>query len=1215
MAKYVGKRIVPKHCGYWDNTKPYEMESIVYDRNSGNSYISRKAVPAGTDISQEEYWALCSDFNLQLEFVSQQMEESEQRIRQDNAATEQAIRENNAATERAIREDNTATAQRVNERVASAENALAQQKQAYDNTAEQLNARMDAVLSAGTGDGATEVLDARVDGRGHEYATLGESIRGQAAEQEKERGKLEAKLNRLFVEVRTSNNLLDPTRQDQDTWDVGAYKAHYHSVSPDGMISSLSASDMYSFCGNWDIRGLNLSGKKIVCNKGLRFLSFTKTPLKVGDFRRSAADCIAVLTTSKSAGPGVEVQLPEFDDTVFPYMNFTVQYWDDLALFGGEQILYISDKTPFSVLDVDEYAAEVTAPNGIVIDNVAQQIRDYELVPEKMAFMREVRSTNIYDHAKYGLYPMWLNGATWEVNPYYYVTDYIPIPKSRKIITNFQFRGLTAFTSDDANEYTRNPVAGQRSIPITVTSSGSQTQGAPGQVYDLSGFDEKYKYVRLWIYITRISAQDEIGWYVADAENYKESLWEEYFEPYFLLKSEYIPGFRTSELVDDVGFVKAGDPVSALKNDMGFLTEAYEKMTISPANSDRIMLLGDSYTESSFSVRGKAYINKLSLFSDYVFENMALSGDIYYGNIDRIRTEAQQYGLSFEEARPKFAMLCCFTNDIKTLTADQYADALRRTCEELIGRGVQPIICTEYHASHIVPSIVSVNEQVAKEYGCPCWDIASIVQIIRGGDYAPYWGGSHAGTRSNALQSDNYEKFLEGLERPNHSMKLFRLRDSYEGTALDDLVFHTNEERAKLFREICVGHTRLADPTQVDNCTNGRTTRENSEYAKLMKGSAVSFPKVALASVVIPGDYRSTKSLALTVNADKAVRVYVKDIAAGNYVRPRRYVRFDFTSAVTNIPAVGDVYRCTDFGTSNLTVTEVVMGQADGDAIGYILCSGVSGNGSFNDNGGTLTKQSGSGDVTISFTYKSVGYRADDLNDQKLGGWTELQKNGDAYPLPEALLSRAIFRDRVDFLIVADSAFNLTGVQADWYGSERKIYTRHNVQFLSNLARDSEEWILQPSFGTAGERDSFWGVIPSTVSDACYPYGCNSVAEVDVENGIAILLDADKMKLHDKYRSGTAILEVWARYFPEEYTDGSGDQITEDSYDYAVLKAEIGRENNKGSYVTLKERVNTHWKIIQFPIALTGGMAAGGFHLKLYSDKPLQIAKVSLKKE
>ncbi|MBR3417714.1 MAG: hypothetical protein IKG82_03380, partial [Oscillospiraceae bacterium] len=155
-------------------------------------------------------------------------------------------------------------------------------------------------------------------------------------------------------------------------------------------------------------------------------------------------------------------------------------------------------------------------------------------------------------------------------------------------------------------------------------------------------------------------------------------------------------------------------------------------LVITPDNSDRIVLLGDSYTESGFTVKGKAYINKLSLFSDYCFENMALSGDIYYGNIDRIRTGVQRYGTDFEEARPRFAMLCCFTNDIKTLTAEEYADALRRTCEEVIGRGVEPIICTEYHALNMAPFIVSVNEQVAREYGCPCWDIASIVQLIRG---------------------------------------------------------------------------------------------------------------------------------------------------------------------------------------------------------------------------------------------------------------------------------------------------------------------------------------------------------------------------------------------------------------------------------------------------------------------------------------------------
>ena len=115
MARYVGKRIVPKHCGYWDNSKEYEMESVVYDQVSGNSYISRKTVPVGTDISQTEYWALCSDFNMQMDLLEKHFTATEQRIVADNDATEAAIRENNAATAQTVQENNAQTRQHVDE--------------------------------------------------------------------------------------------------------------------------------------------------------------------------------------------------------------------------------------------------------------------------------------------------------------------------------------------------------------------------------------------------------------------------------------------------------------------------------------------------------------------------------------------------------------------------------------------------------------------------------------------------------------------------------------------------------------------------------------------------------------------------------------------------------------------------------------------------------------------------------------------------------------------------------------------------------------------------------------------------------------------------------------------------------------------------------------------------------------------------------------------
>ena len=51
MGEFVGGRIVPKHCGVWNKNSKYEMLSIVYQSETGNSYISRKNVPAGTALS------------------------------------------------------------------------------------------------------------------------------------------------------------------------------------------------------------------------------------------------------------------------------------------------------------------------------------------------------------------------------------------------------------------------------------------------------------------------------------------------------------------------------------------------------------------------------------------------------------------------------------------------------------------------------------------------------------------------------------------------------------------------------------------------------------------------------------------------------------------------------------------------------------------------------------------------------------------------------------------------------------------------------------------------------------------------------------------------------------------------------------------------------------------------------------------------------------
>lgn len=66
---YVGHRYVPKIMGEWSNLISYEGLSIVL--NEGNSYTSKKMVPIGIALTNEEFWVSTGNYNAQLESYRQ----------------------------------------------------------------------------------------------------------------------------------------------------------------------------------------------------------------------------------------------------------------------------------------------------------------------------------------------------------------------------------------------------------------------------------------------------------------------------------------------------------------------------------------------------------------------------------------------------------------------------------------------------------------------------------------------------------------------------------------------------------------------------------------------------------------------------------------------------------------------------------------------------------------------------------------------------------------------------------------------------------------------------------------------------------------------------------------------------------------------------------------------------------------------------------------
>lgn len=197
MGEFVGKRVVPDHVGVWNQKKTYEPLMIVLDGETGDSYISRKAVPIGIPLSDESYWSLCAHYSAQMRKLEQDVDVDVQQMHSDVTAVKNAMsqefQETHTAiskelddTHKAISQELSETEQRVNEnleqtsseltgKVEQAKSDLNTGRQELKDAKDTLNKRMDSIAGGKTSD--VEILDARVDADGNTHENLGAHIR------------------------------------------------------------------------------------------------------------------------------------------------------------------------------------------------------------------------------------------------------------------------------------------------------------------------------------------------------------------------------------------------------------------------------------------------------------------------------------------------------------------------------------------------------------------------------------------------------------------------------------------------------------------------------------------------------------------------------------------------------------------------------------------------------------------------------------------------------------------------------------------------------------------------------------------------------------------------------------------------------------------------------------------------------------------------------
>lgn len=86
IKKYIGARYAPKFMGAWDKSSEYAALSVVYTNDQ--SYVSRKTVPANTEITNTEFWIKSADWNAQVTQYNKNVEQYQANVERYNQNVE-----------------------------------------------------------------------------------------------------------------------------------------------------------------------------------------------------------------------------------------------------------------------------------------------------------------------------------------------------------------------------------------------------------------------------------------------------------------------------------------------------------------------------------------------------------------------------------------------------------------------------------------------------------------------------------------------------------------------------------------------------------------------------------------------------------------------------------------------------------------------------------------------------------------------------------------------------------------------------------------------------------------------------------------------------------------------------------------------------------------------------------------------------------------------
>lgn len=314
--------------------------------------------------------------------------------------------------------------------------------------------------------------------------------------------------------------------------------------------------------------------------------------------------------------------------------------------------------------------------------------------------------------------------------------------------------------------------------------------------------------------------------------------------------------------------------------------------TLHLGNVDKLLLLGDSYTECIYYIKGKGWVNQFAELVDYSVEAWGQGGitaggytknDVWYdGLYEKMRDDVARFNaMKPSQLGCTRALINVRTNDAGGArpygAMQQYGNNMEKLSQVLEGMGIKPYYYTQHGHDSLnqVSHHATILNALAKRHKSEFFNTFAAVDWIFTSRPEGY-NSSHPTQRTGGIILDQLLDWVYArLPRPASAIKIYRLRTSESDHAVSVADRFTKLQQ---WQEIALSQSSLTDWTKWDEAgtlASGFGTGYNSEYGALMAGSTLNTNNgYYLLEVILPTNQNNCESVTVTIDGITTASVW-----------------------------------------------------------------------------------------------------------------------------------------------------------------------------------------------------------------------------------------------------------------------------------------------------------------------------------------------------